>query len=58
LDEAGDMTFYGKGRVLILGEQGVSHCFILGMMKFHTDVLPIRQKIFEIQNSVPVNLYY
>jgi hypothetical protein len=58
LDEAGDMTFYGKGRVPILGEQGVSHCFILGMVKFHTDILPIRQKLFEMQNSIPQNPYY
>jgi hypothetical protein len=58
LDEAGDMTFYGKGRVPILGEQGVSHCFILGMVKFHADILPIRQKLFEMQNSIPVNPYY
>ena len=58
LDEAGDMNFYGKGRVPILGEQGVSHCFILGMVKFHTDILPIRQKLFEMQNSIPVNPYY
>ena len=58
LDEAGDMTFYGKGRVPILGEQGVSQCFILGMVKFHTDILPIRKKLFEMQNSIPVNPYY
>ncbi len=58
LDEAGDMTFYGKGRVPILGEHGVSHCFILGMVKFHTDILPIRQKLFEMQNSIPQNPYY
>ncbi len=58
LDEAGDMTFYGKGRVPILGEQGVSNCFILGMVKFHTDIIPIREKLFEMQNSIPLNRYY
>lgn len=58
LDEAGDMTFYGKGRVPILGEKGVSHCFILGMVKFHTDLKPIRTQLFDFQRSIPENLYY
>ena len=58
LDEAGDMTFYGKGRVPILGENGVSHCFILGMVKFHADLLPIREKLFELQNTIPQHPYY
>jgi hypothetical protein len=58
LDEAGDMTFYGKGRVPILGEQGVSHCFILGMVKFNTDLLPIRQQLFEMQKDIPEHPYF
>jgi hypothetical protein len=58
LDEAGDMTFYGKGRVPILGENGVSHCFILGMVQFHGDLLPIRQQLFKMQNDIPEHLYY
>jgi hypothetical protein len=58
LDEAGDMTFYGKGRVPILGEHGVSHCFILGMVKFHSDLLPLRQQLFEMQENIPKHLYF
>ena len=33
LDEAGDTTLFGKGRVPILGQEGVSRCFGLGMVK-------------------------
>jgi len=29
LDEAGDTTFYGKGKVSTIGNEGSSHCFIL-----------------------------
>jgi hypothetical protein len=34
LDESGDTTFYGKRKRVIVGEKGVSKCFILGMVKF------------------------
>ena len=30
LDEAGDATCYGKGKINIVGSEGVSNCFILG----------------------------
>jgi len=33
LDKAGDTTFYGKGKKNIIGEDGVSKVFILGMIK-------------------------
>jgi hypothetical protein len=36
LDESGDTTFYGKNKRIIVGEQGISKCFILGMVKFKT----------------------
>jgi hypothetical protein len=34
LDEAGDTTFYGSGHKLILGQDGVSHSFIIGMLRY------------------------
>jgi hypothetical protein len=34
LDEAGDTTFYGAGRRVIIGEPGVSKAFYLGCVKF------------------------
>ncbi len=33
LDESGDTTFYGKKKRVIVGENGVSKSFILGMVK-------------------------
>ncbi len=33
LDEAGDTTFFGKGKIPIVGSAGVSKAFILGMVK-------------------------
>ena len=38
LDEAGDTTFFGKGRVPMLGQAGVSLSFGLGMVKFASPV--------------------
>ena len=38
LDEAGDTTFFGKGRVPLLGQSGVSLSFGLGMVKFAAPV--------------------
>jgi len=42
LDEAGDPTFFKKGRILAVGEPGVSLAFSLGMVKFNGDLQPIR----------------
>lgn len=58
LDEAGDCTFYGKKRKSILGTEGVSNCFILGMIKFKEPLEPIRQKIFEMQKSIVEDPYF
>ncbi len=58
LDEAGDTTFYGKGKKAILGSEGVSNCFILGMVKFKEPLEPLRQKIFQLQNQVANDPYY
>jgi hypothetical protein len=55
IDEAGDCTFFGKGKEVILGKDGVSLSFILGMVKINQDLGDIRQKIgqkaLEIENS-------
>ena len=37
LDETGDTTFYGKGRKLIVGQDGVSLSFGLGMVRIDYD---------------------
>ena len=58
LDEAGDCTFYGKKRKSIIGTEGVSSCFIIGMVKFKEPLEPIRLKILEMQNAVALDPYF
>lgn len=58
LDESGDTTFYGKGRRIIVGENGVSKCFILGMVKFKTKLEPIREQIVQMQKEVVTDEFY
>ncbi len=58
LDEAGDTTFFGKGRVPILGQNGVSRYFILGMVTFHESVDSIRTRLVELQKSIENDPYY
>jgi len=38
LDEAGDPTFFKKGRILAVGEPGISLAFSLGMVNFNGDL--------------------
>lgn len=59
LDEAGDTTFYGKGHIPVIGIQnGVSLCFILGMVKFRSPLEPIRQEIRRLQELVAEDPYF
>jgi hypothetical protein len=58
LDESGDTTFYGKGKHVIVGENGVSKCFILGMVKFKTKLEPIREQIVNMQNEIVADEFY
>jgi hypothetical protein len=58
LDEAGDTTFYGKGKVPIIGNDGVSKCFILGMLKLKEPLHIVRTKLIEIQNNIALDPYF
>lgn len=58
LDEAGDSTFYGKGRAPILGQEGVSSCFILGLLKINEPLDQIRKKVVDLQNQIASDPYY
>ena len=58
LDEAGDATFYGKGRIPILGQNGVSNAFMLGMVRFDTDLDEIRNIIIDFQKEIENSRYY
>lgn len=57
LDEAGDTTFYGKGKVIAIGQPGVSLSFSLGMVKFNSDLKVLRQEIARLQRSVEADDY-
>ncbi len=58
LDEAGDTTFYGRGKTPIIGTQGVSLCLILGMVKIRSPLEPIRNDIRKLQRQIEGDLYY
>ena len=57
LDEAGDTTFYGKGKRLIVGELGVSRSFSIGMLKVAEDLPTLRQKVRDLQDEVAADKY-
>ncbi len=58
LDEAGDTTFYGKGKIPIVGNEGVSKCFILGMLKINEELVSVRQKIIHLQQAITSDPYF
>jgi hypothetical protein len=58
LDEAGDTTFFGKYKADIVGKEGVSRFFILGMVHFHEPVGPIRENIIALQQGVIADPYF
>ncbi|MCB0608148.1 MAG: DUF3800 domain-containing protein [Lewinella sp.] len=58
LDEAGDTTFFGKGKVNIVGENGVSKSFILGLVKFKVPLTEVRNKIRALQQQVCTDPYF
>jgi hypothetical protein len=58
LDEAGDTTFYGKGRIPILGTDLVSNVFILGSLTINEPVNGVRNKVVELQNEIVSDLYF
>jgi hypothetical protein len=58
LDEAGDTTFYGKKRKNIISTEGVSGCFILGMIKFKQPIEPVRETIIKMQKEIEASSYY
>jgi hypothetical protein len=57
LDEAGDTTFFGKGRVPMLGREGVSLSFGLGMVKFAAPVAEMRAQVANLCRSVEADDY-
>jgi len=52
LDETGDTTFYGKGRKLIIGQDGVSLSFGLGVVRIDRPLADVRQEVCALQAQV------
>lgn len=52
LDETGDPTFYGKGRRLIVGQEGVSSSFGLGVVRIDRPLENVRREVRALQVQV------
>ncbi|MGO8766920.1 MAG: hypothetical protein ACLQSR_17520 [Limisphaerales bacterium] len=57
LDEAGDTTFFGKGHVPVLGQEGVSRCFGPGMVRFAAPVEEVRRHVKQLCRAVETDEY-
>ncbi|MEI8313387.1 MAG: DUF3800 domain-containing protein [Verrucomicrobiota bacterium] len=57
LDEAGDTAFFGKGRIPILGQPGVSRSFGLGMVEFASPVSEVRSQVHQLCRAVEADAY-
>ena len=58
LDEAGDTTFYGKGKIPVIGNDGSSHAFILGMLKMNEPLEAARKKVLDLQRAISEDPYF
>lgn len=58
LDEAGDTTFYGKGKKNSIGTNGVSNVFIIGMIKIKDPLDEVRNKINALQDKIIKGEFY
>lgn len=58
LDEAGDTTFYGKGKKNVIGENGVSKVFVLGMVKVVDPLDEVREKLNNLQVKIANEEFY
>ena len=52
IDESGDTTFFGKKGRIIIGNEGVSKSFILGMVQFNTNINIIRNNVISMQKEI------
>ncbi|MBI5772536.1 MAG: hypothetical protein HZA89_02190 [Verrucomicrobia bacterium] len=52
IDEVGDTTFYGKGKEVILGQEGVSLVFGMSIVKFGRPIAEVRSEIVALQKQV------
>lgn len=52
IDEVGDTTFFGKGGVTILGQEGVSMAFGMGIVRLDRPLAEVRAEIAALQKQV------
>src|SRR5258705_12262899 len=52
LDETGDATFYGKGRTLIVGHEGVSLTFGIGIVRIDDPLDEVRKHVKGLESQV------
>lgn len=52
LDETGDTTFYGKGRKVIIGTNGVSLSFGLGVVRIDRSLEDVRGEVRKLEAQV------
>ncbi|MEI8206121.1 MAG: hypothetical protein WCG03_04520 [Kiritimatiellales bacterium] len=52
IDEVGDTAFFGKGKIPILGKEGVSVCFGMGIVKIDRPLAEVRAEVLELQKKV------
>jgi hypothetical protein len=52
LDETGDTTFFGKGRKLIIGDEGVSLTFGIGIVRIDRPLDEVRKQVAALQAQV------
>jgi hypothetical protein len=56
VDEAGDLTFYGKGKKVIVGTEGCSRTFLLGYFRI-ADPQIVRAKLAEVRLAISTDRY-
>jgi len=52
IDEVGDTTFFGKGGISILGHEGVSRAFGMGIIRIDRPLDEVRSEILALQRQV------
>lgn len=58
LDECGDTTFFGKGRAPVLGQNGVSLAFGLGLVKFNVPVDEARAQVKALAQEIESDEFF
>lgn len=58
LDESGDMTFFDKNGINIVGSNGVSNTFMIGMVHIKSDLDKVRLELKDMADKVIEDQYF